>query len=235
MIGRLACLLGMTSLVLTVFAIPAHADGEIGLSRDGVHWADSFSQPLFDSGVRWVPGDVQTATFYVRNEAATGAELTVDVEADGDLGLLGPDDMTIEARAGNDAWLPLENGIPSADQLNNAIIAAGASTPVGIRISFNPESANESQLRSTRLSSTVTLSQSMRDESGLPAVRDEPGHSVTAATGPQGVGDHDRAGVLPDTGAPEFMWIAISGSLLIGIGLALLVGRRKNDEKSAHV
>ncbi len=235
MIGRFARLLGMTSLLLTVFAIPAHADGELGVSRDGVHWADSLSEPLFDSDFRWVPGDAQTTTFWVRNQAATGAELTVDVRADGDLELLGPGDMTIEARAGNDAWLPLENGTLSAGRLNDAIITAGTSSPVDVRIALKPESINQSQLRSLRLSFAATLSQSMRDADDAPAALDEPGHGVTVADGPRAVDSYNRAGVLPNTGAPEFMWIAISGSLLIGIGLALLVGRRRNDEKSANV
>ena len=60
-------------------AAPAIAADEVGLSSDGVSWGSALSEPLFDPAFRWVPGDRETASFWVRNESSDAALLDVAI------------------------------------------------------------------------------------------------------------------------------------------------------------
>lgn len=206
MIRSIVRLLGVTVFALCVPAPSAFADGsELGLSRDGVHWFDSLSKPIFDEDFRWVPGDSQTTTFYVRNQASSSAELRLQVQGSGDPELLSADDIHLEARAAGGPWIELQNGIDSK-RLHESVVGAGTSVPVEVRATFDAASTNQSQMRAVELRLVVTLSQSLNDDGGA----------------------------LPDTGSAELRWTAAIGAILVGVGFALMSRRRRVDQEVAH-
>lgn len=65
--------------MIGVTTSPAVAAGELELSRDGTSWSPDLSEPLFDSNVRWVPGDIRSSSFFVRNLTSQQGRLSMDI------------------------------------------------------------------------------------------------------------------------------------------------------------
>lgn len=218
MIRRLASIGATAAAVVALAAAPAHADDEIGLSRDGVTWSETLAAPLFDPGFRFVPGDVETRSFQVRNQGPSGGLLTVQVLAADPSALLSADDFTIEARVANGPWVDVEAGTtPVRTELP---VARNARTQVAIRATFDADSTR--QLQQVPFRVLLNL-----EEDG----------SVGGIDQGDGNGDGDGSvggvqdGALPATGsavAPGLVWLAAG---LIGGGLAL-VRRRTRGEVS---
>ena len=202
-------LLGMTLiLVAASYASPAYATNELGLSVDGVHWVQSIDAPLFDESMRWVPGDSESATFFVRNQGGTPGDLAVDVLGSHVGNLIDSRDLRVTAKGGGGAWTTVSEG-GTRRLLTAPRIPDGSVVPIDLAISFDFSSPNATQVRASDVNFRVTLSES------LPG-----GPSETPGPGPG----------LPGTGAPEVRWIAAIGAILIGVGLAF-VSRRRDDDK----
>ena len=146
----------LTCLCLALMAGPASADGRIGLSRDGSTWSQTLPGSLFDPSIRWVPGDSRTASFFVRNQAESGASLRVDVRSGDRDQLLANDDIRLEARAHGSRWFPLQNNDISRT-LTSRMLGVGESVKVDVRAVFDAASTNQSQRKSLALRSLVTL------------------------------------------------------------------------------
>ncbi len=191
----------------------AHAADELGISRDGRTWSNQLERSLFDSGLRWVPGDVRTSEFYVRNQAAVLGTLTISVESrDPDL-LLRNGEMLIETRVGSRNWVALEH-TANAYRMNQSSLAAGGTQKLRVRASFDRDSTNSTQRDHAEFRFTVTLA-----DAGVGSGGDDP----------NGSGDHG----LPDTGAPAWIgWLLVVAGVAIGSGLALL--KRGKREDSGH-
>lgn len=225
MIRRL--LLAMVLVVLGVgfSTAAASAADELSLSRDGVTWSGSLDGPLFDPGFRWVPGDSETATFYVRNESPEAANLDVTL-------LTGPIETLIDTgdlRVG----ISLDGGaFASATAageyglVDKAPVAPGGVRQVDVRVDFDPASTNESQERRLDLRFDVVLSQDS---------------SVAPPTGP---GDGDGGGVagpggdLPDTGTLITPYMFVLAVLLCAAGGGLVGYSRRRahplEERPSH-
>ena len=67
------------ALLALAYAGPARASGEVLVSNTDSGFAETLAQPLFDPALRWVPGDVRSATFYVQNNTADPAALSLSV------------------------------------------------------------------------------------------------------------------------------------------------------------
>ncbi|KRC48991.1 MULTISPECIES: LPXTG cell wall anchor domain-containing protein [unclassified Nocardioides] len=223
MIRRLAVPIGaIAAAVVTLVAAPAHADDEIGLSRDGVTWSTELTAPLFDPDFRFVPGDQEVRSFRVRNDGPSAGVLTVDVIAsDPDL-LLADDDFTLEARIGNGPWLSVGAGTTRA--VTELKVAEGAQTRVSVRATFDWDSTRQVQSVPFRVH--------------LNLAEDGDVGGVDNGNGDGDGGDGDVGGeddALPSTGAavaPGLLWLAAG---LIGSGLALLRRRDRREEASNHV
>lgn len=186
----------------------AHAADEIGLSRDGVRWSSSLDDSLFDPSVRWVPGDGRTEVFHVRNQGPSSAWLAVEVHADDPDGLVRQEDVVLSARADRGEWMTLEPGAQSSAVADRGI-APGEQVRIDLRANFDPESPNRSQNKEVSLSFRVTLTERIQ------CAGDEcPGA--------------DPAGTLPVTGAVLGHWLLWLVAILIGVGTALVVARRKD-------
>lgn len=183
-------------LVPLVASTPARADSRIGLSVDGLSWSRHLETPLFDTERRWVPGDRETASFYVRNQAESGALLNVTVRSADEDALLHVGDISLHARAAGGAWHPLTNQERS-HVLTISTLGAGDALQVDLRAAFDPASTNQSQRSAVALDFEVTLREARAGADGPPEE-------------------------LPGTGLRELRgWIFLAAALL-GTGVALL-------------
>lgn len=225
MIRRLASIGAAAAAVVTLVAAPAHADEEIGLSRDGVTWSQELDAPLFDPGFRFVPGDVETRSFQVRNDGPSAGLLTVQVVATDPSALLLADDFTIEARVAGGAWVDVEAGTtPVRTELQ---VAQGAQTQVAVRASFDWESTV--QVRSVPFRVVLTL----EEDGDVGGVDEGNGNGDGDGDGNGGGDVGGESDGLPATGsaiAPGLFWLAAG---LIGGGVAL-VRRREREEVSGR-
>lgn len=193
-------------LTVAIGAAPARAAGEIGLSPDGVVWYDALRRPLFDPERRWVPGDAESASFYVRNEGPTAAQLTIEVRSSGGTDLLAADDVEITARTAGRDWIDIENGTPSS-WLTGRALERGGQVRVNVRVRFLWQAPNGSMLDRLPLDFEVRLV-----EAGAPDADTE---------------DDGPTGLLPDTGSAVSTLIVWVGAGLVGAGLAVIAAARR--------
>ena len=94
------------ALLPLAYAGPAHASEEVLVSNTDSGFAKTLAEPLFDPALRWVPGDVRSATFYVRNNSADPAGLSLSV-IDEDAGkLLDSGALHLRVSSGGTRWSP---------------------------------------------------------------------------------------------------------------------------------
>lgn len=196
-------LLCVTVVLMSSSAAPASAASPFQLSLDGVHWTDDISDPLFNSAMRWVPGDSEHATFFVRNDGGTVGDLGVDVHGSSAGQLLDSGDLHVTAKGGGGVWTwvssPGRHRLLSAPRMPNGAVEA-----IVVNVAFDAAATNTTRLRSAKLQFYVTLGQSTSDVSRSP---------------------------LPDTGAPDLRWLAALSAILIGTGLAFV--SRRNESASS--
>ncbi|MEZ0580026.1 LPXTG cell wall anchor domain-containing protein [Nocardioides sp. MH1] len=207
---------GAIALVLAATAAPACADEEVGVSSDGRHWHADLRTPLFDPAFRWVPGDRQVRSFYVRNQGPTRARMSLEVRSRDTGHLLPDDDVDLAARAAGGPWVELENGRAGGIVVQDAL-DAGSRVRVEVRVAFNPASTNQSEVRRLPLTFRVLLAQ------------DGPGGDGPGS-GPGG--DGAVTGVLPSTGNGVQTWFVWLGAALVGAGLALVAAARRRGEEA---
>jgi len=201
----------LVAALTTLISSSAIAADEVGLSNDGTTWGSTLAHPLFDPSIRWVPGDDETASFYVRNQGPTRALMTIEARSADTDELLSNDDIALKARAAGGAWVDLENGVPTAD-LAGGSIASGGVVKVDVNAVFDWQSPNRSQSKTLPLTFRVTLTDSLEDVPGG--------------------GSEDEA--LPGTGSSFTVWQVVMAGLLIGFGIALLRRRGAGRSKTGR-
>jgi hypothetical protein len=201
------------ALVLLLTAAPAHAADELGLSRDGVTWTPQLTDPLFDSSVRWVPGDVRSESFFVRNQSSADGRLSIDILGTSIHTLLDTGDVDIDAQGAGGAWVVVSS--PGTHRLlSEGSVPAGGVREVVVTVHFDPASTNVSQLKSLELAFRVNLVQDV---------------AADGSDGSDGAdGDDDGSGILPDTGAPPAWW-GIVGVAILGLGVGATRGARPRE------
>ncbi|HET6153921.1 MAG TPA: hypothetical protein VFE15_13285 [Marmoricola sp.] len=199
--------------VLTVsagLAAPASAAPQIGLSADGQTWSATLPAPLFDAADLWVPGDMRTASFYVRNQAADSGTLSVTAVVGDPDKLLDHRDVALQVRRDSGPWVSLPAGT-TARPFGDQALAAAAQARIDIRAELLPSSPNRSQTTALHLDFRVGLT--------------ERAHQAAAPTGHGG-------GLLPETGGVPFRVLAI-GLALVAAGVLtqffLLISERRED------
>lgn len=126
---------------------PAGADGAPQLSADGSNWGTTIREPLFDAQVRWVPGDVRTATFFVRSATGGPSELTVEVMRGQQEALRDTGYLAIETRARGGDWTSATDGIE---------VDAGRPVPVDLRVRLDPRATDQTMKLSADLDLLIT-------------------------------------------------------------------------------
>lgn len=201
------CAIWLAAVIMLTVA-PAYAADEIAVSTDGVSWSSSLAQPLFDPNFRWVPGDDEATSFYVRNQGVSGAQLRVNVQSTDPSELVADDDIVVWARAGGGTWIRIMDGA-APTSVTDRIVGEGAVTRIDLRVRFNPTSVNQSQVKSVRLAFVVTLSQAVA------------GRDSDDGGGGDDSDDRDRNGFLPGAGSTlhaVWLWLAAA---LIGGGIGM--------------
>lgn len=187
-------------------ASPAHAADELGLSRDGTSWSGSLDEPLFDPAFRWVPGDEEIESFFVRNQSSDAGELEIDLLGTPVDSLLETGDLEVATRVEGGRWVGVsETGY---QPLSRARVAAGDSRRVDVRVRFDEASTNQSQETRLAFDFRVRLSQAL------------PGDGSDGDAGDDGDadGDTDGSGVLPATGAPSSAWLLVFATSCVVVG-----------------
>lgn len=200
-------------------AATAHDPGsEVAVSRDGTHWSDSLAAPLFDPAVRWVPGDVRTALFYVRNRDADAGDLRVTVQRTPRDALIGTGWLTVSARAGQGPLVDVAQG-GSQTLVEQAAVAPTSVVPVHVTATLDPAAPDGTQVLATDLDLHVTLTRSV------------PGSGAPAGT-PAGTPGAAPTGALPDTGSDLQPWVVPLALLMLASG-TVLVARHRHVRSSA--
>lgn len=210
---RLWSVAAFTAILFCLAASAAHAADELHVSWDGDVWSEQLSDPLFDPTVRWVPGDFEVEVFYVRNQAEGGATLTIAVTAVDRHYLMGYEDIRLSARLAPGDWVDLEHTEQNF-RLNNDALPAGEVHKVEVRAYFDSNSPNRSQNKELALNFRVILSD---------------GHVATEDPEAPGADDEESTGPLPQTGTSGLHWLILTAGTAIGVGMAVL-GMRKREE-----
>lgn len=196
---------------VALWPAPAMAADELGLSNDGSAWSGNLPQPLFDSGFRWVPGDVKTASFYVRNQSRDGALLDLSVTGTTVRTLTQTGDLDIAVRVGDGSWVDTRQS--GAQRLvTSAPVASGQQSRVDVRVELDRDSANQSQAKQVDLQFAVRLTQ------GVGRRPDRNGHGDD-----HGHGDDDG---LPGTGGAP-LWVLLAGAGSVAAGATVVAAARK--------
>ncbi|GAA3542110.1 hypothetical protein GCM10022263_31580 [Nocardioides daeguensis] len=203
---RIAALLGAVLLVVGPVG-PARADrgtdvDAVQVSSDGRTWSDRLRQPLFDPGFRWVPGDREVRSFWVRNNGPSEALLRVDITTDNG-GLLSDEDVELALRVDDGPWAELPGGADATGLIEDAL-AQRERVRVDVRIDFRWASPNASMSERAGFALVVNL----REAPDVAGERDD---------------DHDA---LPATGSEAELWLIVLGAAMVGSGVALVAGRR---------
>lgn len=216
--------------VLTTLGLSgtAHAAGELGVSPDGVTWGSTLPAPLFDPAFRWVPGDVEVASFFVRNQDPETGVLQVVMADTAVRSLMETGDLEIAARVGDGEYTAVTTVGPQTLIENEQIPPAGVRR-IDVRVTFDPASSNASETKQFNLRFNVTLSQ---DASVLPPDNGGDGDGDGNGDGNGGVAGPDNNGNLPGTGSTFSRGLLLLAVILCAGGLGLVgFGRRDRASK----
>lgn len=218
--------LGLVTLAL--FAVSsstsARAVEGISFSRDGSSWSSQLADPLFHESLRWVPGDIRTERFWVRNDSPLSARMDVDLIATSVDALIDTGDLLIEVRIGGDEWHP--TSVDDTHRLASLSTAAGEAHSVDVRVTFLAEANNQSQTLPLALELRVTLTE---DDSNAGTPSDSSGVGSGGAAGTE----FNPVTILGDTGVPVGIAVILGGALLSAAGAWLVARRRRSREEGA--
>lgn len=230
--GRRAALGLVLGTALSGTLGPTAQGGEggdvIALSTDGTRWTTSLTEPLFD-GLRVVPGDVETATVWLRNTQHSSSTFTVTV-ADphrfGDPADPWFDDMTLIVRtpAG-----PPSDPLTFAALTNGAEIASGTLAPDGstsltLEVAFPVSGSSGNGTGPTASFDLVVAMAGTTVVIPTAPSPDSPRADVPTPSLPVG----PRGPNLPWTGSnPLVLLLSAGGAIGAGVGLAVWSTRRR--------
>jgi len=199
---RRGVVLALSMLLVLLAPTAAWAAPEIGLSLDGQTFSEQLAMPLFEPGMRWVPGDDETRTFFVRNQGPSGATMTIEALTPGGDPVL-ESDIALSARVDGGPWVPLDPAVAATD-LTVQPVEVGQVATVDVRAVFDPASTNQTQQRELPLTLRVTLAEAVPGGGSVPD------------------------GLLPGTGTTLGLGALLLGLALCLVG-AVLVARRERE------
>lgn len=220
--ARLLASLVLFAALVGFAAAPAQAAGELGLSPDGTTWGSALPGPLFDPASRWVPGDSEVRSFYVRNQSGDDGILDVALVTGPVETLIATGDLKVSAKVGNGPYSSAET-TGSHLLVNQVFVPSGAVRKVNVKIDFDPASSNQSQLLRLDFHFNVTLSQdasAVQPPTGNGGNGNGDGGNGNGASGGHGTG-------LPGTGTTLEPWMLLVGAGLVGSGLGLIGAARR--------
>ncbi|MCL2455300.1 MAG: hypothetical protein FWD18_08410 [Micrococcales bacterium] len=147
--GALVLALGLVASMVCVQPAAADdaPDGAVELSADGTVWSQDLVADLFSPPMVWVPGDVGTATLYVRSRACVEAVVLAEVTIGSDVQLA--DDLGVRTRTDGGPW--------AGSSSPSFTVAAGQVARLDVEVTYDPASSNDSQTLSLPLTVVVTV------------------------------------------------------------------------------
>ena len=135
------------------------APDEVGLSVDEVGDVAELTEPLFDPGLVWVPGDLRTTRFWVRNRSDEAAVLAIDITAIDSDGLLATGAVTI---GGSAEGVPMRSvTTPGTHRLVADLpVVAGGTVTVELTVGLVASAPNSAQQRGFTFEVAATLTAS---------------------------------------------------------------------------
>src|SRR3954451_20332829 len=119
-------------------ASPASAATKLELSANGVTWGANLPAPLFDPAFRWVPGDSESRSFYVRNHTGQDAVLNVIMLPAQFGDLMASGDLTVSAQLDGGTWVGASSADNSHFLITNASVPGKAVRKINVRVDFAP-------------------------------------------------------------------------------------------------
>jgi hypothetical protein len=153
-------------------APPARAAGDLQLSGDGIHFSSSFAGSIFPSDLRIVPGDTARGVFWVRNDSAQPAWLSIAmsgidvVSADYSYALT----LDLGVGGGRTRTQLLGDVSLCAPLAAPRIMEPGDSVRVDVGIGFDDVAGTAAQSSAAGLTFVAALSQAQPGASGAPAL-----------------------------------------------------------------
>lgn len=218
-VAVIAVLIGVLGAAL-VPATGASADsvaagsGGVAFSTDGRTWGRTMPDALFDSRLRWVPGDSRTATLFVRNDSGLSARMQVEEVASPVDGLRDRGALTVEFRVGGESWRPSAG--PGDRGVSSTPIAPNEVRSVEVRVSIPWESTNDAQTTAVNLDLRIVLT-------SPDAASPTPPDPVPSGAPPAAV-------ALPQTGAAVPWSLIVVALALLAAGGMMLASRDRHRE-----
>ena len=218
----LALILGTGTPATATSAAPASAGQKpvLSLSLDGQHWNAQLDEPLFGGDRRWVPGDTETVTVWVRNLATTAAALNVRLEPDSDSWRAA--DLDLSAQVDGQ---PVLTGSRTGGRRIDPITGP---TRIDLTVTLPRRAGERAQRRHAPFSLRLELDETVAadvDPATTPAAT--PGAALLPGLS-EPVGGH-----LPDTGTPPFgVPLALVG-IAAAVRAAILARRSHQTRKAA--
>ena len=208
--------ISIAAAAILLTAAPALAADEIGLSSDGVSWGSGLSQPLFDAAFRWVPGDRETASFWVRNESDDSALLDIAILGSSIDSLMETGDLSVTvATATGGGRTTTTTG--THELISSRTVRPGEIERIDVTVALDSAATNESQVKALDLRFEVRLTQ---DAAGSDDSDDDGDDSDDSGD------DRDSNGILPGTGGP-MGWPLSAGLLGLWVGWLLVAMSRR--------
>lgn len=157
--------LSTVSLIAAAVLAPATATaaqtgGDLLLSADGVHFAESYRGELFHEVGAMVPGDSQVGRFWVRNATSEIAYLRVGIGSVGTSTITFLESLRMTAGAGTaeSGELSLTTSLVCTSLLAPIPLAAGEDVRVDLTVALDPAADTETQDASTDITMVASLS-----------------------------------------------------------------------------
>jgi len=215
---RLGVVAALTVLLAWLMPGAAAAGGELGLSADGETWGRNLPSPLFDPAFRWVPGDHETASFWVRNQSDDPGVLDVTIVGSAVDSLIRTGDLTVR--------VVMESGAAGSTSttgrhalVRSLPVARGQFERVDVTVDFDRASTNESEVKNLNLAFEVRLTQDNADGDGGTDDSDDESDDR----------HDDRDGGLPGTGGTSW-WVLALGVAVTSAGFVLAGAARRGRD-----
>ena len=215
----------------TASTVPAYAAGpEIQVSPDGVHFATTMTDGLFDGIGLLVPQDSETAPLWVKNPTTTPVAMRVSIGAISASDQIFSDNLeltTIDSIAGV-SRTNLLSDLAKCDVVVQSITVPAGST---VRVDFTIDMLDSTDLVAQNDLASLEFLVGMRDaEAGaFPASACDDVSVVVPGTDPPTAGPK---GPLAITGVDPTNWLILAG-VIGGIGFLLLARRRRRESEES--
>jgi LPXTG-motif cell wall-anchored protein len=200
------------------------ADHDLQFSTDGISYGSTIAAPLFGVGAI-VPGGVRHATLYVKNVTSHDAMLDMHIMNATASAAVFVESLILQGASGGVTGAPVDLGTAS----DCALLLTGPALPAG---------------RSVKVALTLAMMSSVTD---AVAQREKAALNLHISLTDAGVPTPDDIGCVDGTDLPVFaqppapanlaatgtdpQLPLLFGGLLLGVGIALLVARRRRERE----